>query len=119
MWADSYIPNSKAIRSQLKYAFADLRKKGYFARMNFWCCQSCAWAAIPEEKSDKVVFYHNQDAKGMVDGWGRFHEVYLGWCGDADEIREAFESRGFQVEHDGSANTRILIKRPTSGSVVE
>jgi hypothetical protein len=119
MWTDSYIPNSKALRSQLRYAFADLRKKGYFARMNFWCCQSCAWSAIPEDKADKVVFYHNQDAKDMLDGWGTFHSVYLAWCGNADEIREAFESRGFEIDHDGSEDSRIIVKRPTIGSVEE
>ena len=48
---------------RLREAFKDLRKAGYFARQNFTCCQSCAWAEIPEEKSDKVVFYHAQEAQ--------------------------------------------------------
>lgn len=117
MWTDSYIPNSQALRSQLRYAFADLRKKGYFARMNFWCCQSCAWADVPEGKEDKVVFYHAQDAETMNDRWGVFESVYLAWAGDCNEIREVFESRGFEVEHDGTNSTRIIVKRPVATAV--
>jgi hypothetical protein len=54
---------------RLNEAFKDLRKSGYFARQNFQCCQSCAWAAIPEEKEEKVVFYHQQDAARKEDKW--------------------------------------------------
>ena len=48
-------------KANLNQAFKDLRKLGYFARQNFWCCQSCAWAAVPVNVK-KVVFYHKQDA---------------------------------------------------------
>lgn len=34
-------------KANLNQAFKELRKLGYFARQNFWCCQSCAWAAVP------------------------------------------------------------------------
>ena len=114
MWTDS----KTSVRSNLRGAFADLRKKGYFARMNFWCCQSCAWADVPEGMDDKVVFYHAQDAQDMNDRWGYFKEVYLAWAGDCNEIREAFENRGFVVDHDGTHSTRIIVKRPvaTAGS---
>jgi hypothetical protein len=53
---------AKKQKSNLTLAFEELRSIGYFARQNFWCCQSCAWYAIPEEKSLKSVFFHGQDA---------------------------------------------------------
>jgi len=91
--------------SRLREAFKDLRKAGYFARQNFTCCQSCAWAEIPKEKSDKVVFYHQQDADGKADD-----EMYVGWAGDGKEICDIFSNHQIDTEWDGTSNTRILIK---------
>ena len=90
--------------SRLNEAFKDLRKAGYFARQNFLCCQSCAWAEIPEEKSDKVVFYHRQDAAGKDD-----NEMYLGWSGDGNEICNIFSKHRIDTEWDGDSSNRILI----------
>lgn len=91
--------------SRLNEAFKDLRKAGYFARQNFKCCQSCAWAEIPEEKSDKVVFYHAQDAAHKADD-----EMYIGWSGDGKEICDIFAKHSIDTEWDGDNNTRIEIK---------
>ena len=55
-------------RSRVREMFKNLRKRGFFARMNYKCCQSCAGAAAAqatEGKEDKykgVIFYHQQDA---------------------------------------------------------
>ena len=91
--------------SRLKEAFKDLRKAGYFARQNFTCCQLCAWAEIPEEKSNKVVFYHQQDAAGKADD-----EMYVGWAGDGKEIGGIFAKHRIDTEWECTSNTRILIK---------
>jgi len=91
--------------SRLREAFKDLRKAGYFAGQNFMCCQSCAWAEIPEEKSNKVVFYHQQDAAYKEDD-----EMYIGWAGDGKEICDIFSKHRIDTEWDGASNTRILIK---------
>ena len=91
--------------SRLNEAFKDLRKAGYFAKQHFTCCQSCAWAEIPEEKSDKVVFYHQQDADHKADD-----EMYIGWNGDGKEICDIFAKHSIDTEWDGDNNTRIEIK---------
>ena len=88
-------------------AFTELEKIGYFAKENFWCCQSCGWSAVPEGV-EKVVFYHEQDNES----WGADyleHGLYLAWNGDCKEIKNILESCGLKVEHDESEDTRIMI----------
>ena len=36
-------------------AFRELRKYGYIAKQNFWCCQSCAWADLTDKEAEKAV----------------------------------------------------------------
>ena len=90
-------------KKDLTQAFKELRKLGYFARQNFMCCQSCAWSSVPEEKEDKVVFYHRQDTPDVMYG-----SVYLAWSGNGNEIVEIM-SKYFNVEWDGSTSTRIRV----------
>jgi hypothetical protein len=51
----------------LRSAFEELRELGYFAKMNWQCCTTCGWAAVPDNRADKVVFFHGQDADNLVD----------------------------------------------------
>ena len=90
-------------------AFGELRGRGYFARQNFMCCQSCAWAEVPDSKRSKTVFFHNQDYYNYKDGM----TFFLSWTGDADEIIGVLEHWGLQVVWDGTENSRIGII-PTS-----
>lgn len=90
-------------KKDLTQAFKELRKLGYFARQNFMCCQSCAWSQVPEEKEDKVVFYHRQDTPDV-----NYGSVYLAWNGNGNEIVEIM-SKYFKVEWDGSESTRIRV----------
>ena len=92
-------------KSKITEAFRELRKLGYFARQNYLCCQSCAWYAIPEEKSGKVVFYHGQD-NDRLKSEGKCH---LGWSGDGNEIVRVLNKHGVKTIWDGSNNTRIQI----------
>ena len=71
-------------RAALRAAFQDLRRRGYFARMNWLCCQTCGWAAIPPERTNKAVFYHRQDAASLEEAGG----TYVAWSGDGAEIVE-------------------------------
>jgi hypothetical protein len=86
--------------------FKALRSLGYLARQDFKCCQSCAWYEIPEEKSDKVVFYHRQDKQHLM----QYGDCYLSWSGDGNEICYTLRSFGLTVEWDGSNSSRILVK---------
>lgn len=92
---------------KLTIAFRALRKAGYFAKQNFWCCQSCAWHAVPEERADRAVFYHQQDKEGLLRGAG---SVHLAWSGDGHEICRILNENGIETEWDGSENKRILAR---------
>jgi hypothetical protein len=89
-------------------AFKELRKAGYFARKNFWCCQTCAWADVPDDKGKHAVFYHHQD-NDRLEKTGR---TMLAWSGNAKFICEVLTRHGLNVKHDGSENTRIEIALP-------
>jgi len=92
-------------KSKINKAFRLLRNKGYFARMNFLCCQGCAWNAVPEEKSNKVVFYHNQD-------WGTALEtggMYLAWSGDKQEIEDALHKVGLKTLMPENKDERFYV----------
>lgn len=93
------------IKKKLTVAFRNLRKAGYFARQNFWCCQSCACAAIPTQHEEKYIFYHRQDNDYLKEKG----ECYLAWGGDGEEIVQILRDAGVYVEWDGNSNTRILV----------
>jgi len=98
-------------RQKVDNGFRALRKLGYFARKNFWCCQTCGWAAMTDEQAKKAVFYHKQDQIGAWDGddnltqWG----LYLSWAGDGKEICDVFRERGLDIEWDGTDSKRIKL----------
>jgi hypothetical protein len=95
-----------SVSDKLTEAFKALRKQGYFARKNFWCCQSCAWSAMTEEQAVKAVFYHQQDARNLRDENG----CYLAWSGDANEIVKTLQQHGLNVEWSGDAQARIWVE---------
>lgn len=93
------------LRDAIKAAYRELRRQGYFCRSNFWCCSTCACAAIPDGRAGKYVFYHRQDAQD-IDRLGR---CYLAWAGDGREIVAALTRAGLKAQWDGRAETRILV----------
>jgi len=92
-------------KSNLTEAFKELRKIGYFARQNFQCCQTCAWAEVPDEKGERAVFYHNQDNSELRSTG----ECHLAWSGNGNEIVSVLNKHGVKTEWDGSENKRIKI----------
>ena len=101
-------------REDLRKAFVQLRRNGFFARMNFWCCMSCACAAIPDEAT-KYVYFHNQNNERLVSSG----ECYLGWgadSSDADfdriglEIIETLNAHGIDCMWTGNSGRKIMIK---------
>jgi len=92
-------------KEQLAKAFKELRKVGYFARQNHKCCQSCGWASVPDDKSERAVFYHAQDKQRMdKDG-----DVYLAWAGSGEEIVSILKNNGLNVEWEGTQGRRIRV----------
>lgn len=92
-------------QSKLTVAFKKLRKLGYTAKQNFWCCQNCAWHAMTDEEAKKAVFYHNQDNADKLKGLP-FH---LAWSGDGNEIVDVLRAEGIQVKWSGTTKTRIQL----------
>ena len=98
-------------KERLNDAFKSLRKRGFVARQNYWCCQSCGWAAVGDEPKN-VIFYHKQDAEAIVDGKlvgtlyvaHRFSEQSKGW-----EVCAELAKNGLYVNWDGSDDTRIAV----------
>lgn len=92
-------------KTKLNKCFAKLRKLGYFAKQNYYCCSGCGWSAIDNDKREKVVFYHRQDYDYMLETG----KVYLAWSGNGEEIKKVFIDAGFKVEWSGDKGKRILI----------
>ena len=91
--------------TKLSNAFRELRKEGYFAKQNFWCCQSCGWAAIPDDQSEKAVFYHNQDNESKREG----KSFCLAWSGDGNFICDILRKHGIEVQWEGTSDRRIEV----------
>tara|TARA_Y100000004_G_scaffold97144_1_gene108694 strand:+ start:21447 stop:21779 length:333 start_codon:yes stop_codon:yes gene_type:complete len=93
------------VRGAIKTAFANLRKKGYFARMNYMCCSGCAGAAMPENTKN-YVFFHNQCNEQLVDE-GR---VYLYWAGDGAEIVDELHNQNLIINWNGKDYEAIFVE---------
>lgn len=131
---DVTIPSSY---ERLRQAFDVLEERGLLTRENYWCCQTCAFAAITDEIGEELddgsdvrgfVFFHSQDTDRAVE------EGYLllsyggigrepGREGPApskeigEEIVELLRSAEFAPEWSGSPNDPIEVpitwdKRP-------
>ena len=89
--------------------FAQLRKDGYLAKQSFWCCNSCAWAAMTYVQAEKAVFYHSQEASSLK----KTGDVWLAWSGDGQHIIDTFLKLGMNpldIEWDGSLDSKILLR---------
>jgi hypothetical protein len=93
------------MKSNLTKAFAALRKAGYFAKQNFWCCQTCGWAAVPDEQAEKAVFYHNQDNDRKKEG----KPFMLAWSGDGNQICKILNDNGIKTNWSGDEDNRIEV----------
>lgn len=110
MYANSQISDKKVFNQMFK----SLRKVGFIARQNYWCCQSCAWSAISDDyphatDDSNIVFYHNQDADSFDRDGYLTSTIYLAWQGDGNKIKEMAEMFGYTVDWNGTENQRIGI----------
>jgi len=87
---------------KLNRLFKELRKQGYFARQNFWCCNTCATSDIPKDKD--YVFYHQQDANSLKEDGDR---VMIGFRGDGTDICNIARHFGFITNWNGDLMTKI------------
>lgn len=97
-----------SVRNKVRAAFTELRKEGFFARMNFSCCQNCGWSAVPADIPN-VIFYHAQDAEAYNSvGNLRFH-LYMAHQGNSARAVEVLTKHGLQIQWDGTDRTRIAV----------
>ena len=100
-------------RQQLAAAFRDLRRKGWWARMNYMCCQSCATAMTDDDKP--YIGFHNQDNDSIK--WYGYTYLFHGPPEGKREEGQALskeavaviESHGLNVEWDGDMGSRIKV----------
>ena len=109
---------------RLDKAFAVLENEGIVARQDFTCCQTCGHSEIWDEiteatKTKKVLgytFYHHQDLEWIVEigecllAFGATSENENDALRVGEIICKTLRKEGFNVQWDGSLNTRILIK---------
>jgi uncharacterized protein (TIGR02996 family) len=99
-------------RNRVKWAFVAIRPYGYFARMNFWCCNSCAWASVPLDKCD-VVFFHRQDNEAFINGnIKKGYPLFLSWRGCPDLVLAALTAAGLRVTYE-SPKIRLMVEGAT------
>ena len=93
---------------RINNAFKELRKRGYFARQNFMCCQTCGWAGVPDNKADKAVFYHAQDKEHLE----KTGKLYLAWAGDEHQNRaqEYLAKTSYYLQY-GTARTAQRLQK--------
>lgn len=96
-------------RERIIEAFAELQGAGFFAMPDWQCCQTCGWAAAPDNAN--AVFWHEQDAEAFdEDGCIKAGDcVHLAWRGDGARIVVALERAGCVVDWDGEERTRIAV----------
>ena len=109
------ITKQEDVRCAVRNAFKAIRRKGVFARMNFLCCQNCAWAEISDLYPDDdhpCLFFHAQDNDDLYDG-----SVFLAHSGDAALIAvPILEKHGLKVDWDGDQNKRIFVTFHNQGN---
>jgi len=93
-----------AFKSKITKAFKILRLMDYWCKQNHTCCNSCGWADIPNDKRDKVVFYHLQDNESLKDNEPI---LYLSWSGNHDEIIKVLSFVGIEATCGNPESERI------------
>jgi hypothetical protein len=107
---------------RLDRAFDELERRGIVARQHFSCCQNCGSQEILAEVDDAEdagmvvrghAYYHQQDTEGAADGFGLY--VAYGSAGFGTtaevgaEVAAVLAAHGFEVDWDGSPETRLYI----------
>lgn len=113
-------------RNEIKEVFRELRHLGYLARMNFWCCQTCAGYALGEVWDKKptkkgAIYFHKQNEERYWEQGVLDIHYFGGRTGDdaeeasrkTKEVGEAIVDllvkRGVTYRWNGSSNKTIEV----------
>lgn len=120
----------ETVRGLVGEIFADLRKDGFLARMNFSCCSNCGLyelEAMADERTEKgkkvqgAIFWHRQDEQRLQDGGPlciRYFQVESdkhGLLGDFSTqeigalIVSKLREKGIALDWDGNPNRTINV----------
>ena len=111
------------VKKRLNEAFREMRKRGIMAKQDFTCCMTCGNSEIERfirKKDHGYCFYHAQDKDRMFSKERMFvaNELYLCYGGATSrddpepvgrQVCEILRSHAFEVEWDGSEETRIRV----------
>lgn len=103
---------------RLRRAFAGLRRRGFFARLSWQCCQSCGNAALPEQYNGRrdysVAFCHRQDMEhAREDG-----AIYVAFGARVNSSAMPVEERE-QQEREREVGRAIVEEAARAGLYVE
>ena len=102
-------------RQKLAVAFRELRKDGWWARMNHLCCQTCLTYDTEDEKP--YIGFHAQDDERIAE-CGYTFLTHGPPTGEHDTLADGvwskrtvkvMENHGLTVEWNGSMATRIKV----------
>ena len=105
-------------RALLAAAFRQLRKDGWWARMNHLCCQTCLTYDTDDDKP--YIGFHAQDNERIPES-GYTYLTHGPPTGEHDDLAdgvwskravEVIESFGLTVEWDGTMASRIKVFLP-------
>ena len=119
----------KSHRQAIKDAFQELRTKhGFVARMNFMCCQGCAWSQIgndlakkglsdEDQQKQNTIFFHQQGNESFRprNSWSNSvgdvlnEELYLYHSGNAQLAIDVLCSHGLDASWNGDAGEAIVV----------
>lgn len=107
--------------------FSNLRAGGFWARLGSPCCNTCSWSLIQHEADEgqPVAFVHDQGMEGFyAAGLGGGLCIGFGIAGTRDRADEEYErvgevvaesarAVGLEVEWDGTAGMKVIVKPAT------
>ena len=105
-------------RALLAAAFRQLRKDGWWARMNHLCCQTCLTFDTDDDKP--YIGFHGQDNDRIEESGYTYlthgpptgeHDIYYEGVLSKRAVK-VIESFGLTVEWDGTMATRIKVFLP-------
>ena len=100
--------DAKKIARRIDDAFHALRDKGFFAKANHTCCQSCGLSEIPRNKESRFAFYHAQDADDLKEN-GKCNVAFGSTIWAGKRICVALTKAGLSVSWNGTLEQRIEV----------
>jgi len=98
----------KETRQAVRKTFKDLESKGWYtgtpSKEGIWCCGSCSWGNIPEDK-DNAVFYHEQ-GEDTYKIWGMVHLYHKG---NTSELVETLNDNGVITQWNGKSDRAVKV----------